>query len=80
MHDGALRVENGAHAVVRDTLADFLLGSATAAAAAGGEGGRSAATASTAMLLTIFPMGVTKGRGRGGEERGDGVNGDGADR
>ena len=61
VHDGALRVENGAHAVVRDTLADFLLGSATAAAAAGIGGGRSAATASTATLSTIFLMGVTKG-------------------
>ncbi len=43
VHDGALHVENCVHAVVRDTLADFLLGSATAAAAAGGEGGRSGA-------------------------------------
>ena len=63
VHNGALHMENGAHAVVRDTLADFLLGSATAAAAAGIGGGRSTATASTVTLLTIFSMGVTKGQG-----------------
>ncbi len=65
VHDGALRVENGVHAVVRDTLANFLLGSATAVAAAAGiGGGRSVVTESTVTLLTIFLMGVTKGRGR----------------
>jgi hypothetical protein len=39
VYDSALRVEDGAHAIVRDALADYLLENAEMATAAGGGGG-----------------------------------------
>jgi hypothetical protein len=38
VYDDALRVEDVAHAIVRDALADYLLGNAATATAAGGGG------------------------------------------
>jgi hypothetical protein len=39
VYDGALRVEDSPHAIVRDALADYLLGNAAMATATGGGGG-----------------------------------------
>ncbi len=39
VYDGALRLEDGVHAIVRDALADYLLRNAATAATAGGGGG-----------------------------------------
>ncbi len=48
VYDSTLRMEDGAHAVVRGVLAEYLLGNAATAMATSG-GGRNAATAVTAM-------------------------------
>jgi hypothetical protein len=48
VYDGALRVEDGTHAIVRDALANYLLRNEAMATAAAG-GGRNAATAVMAM-------------------------------
>ncbi len=50
VYDGALRVEDSPHAIVRDALADYLLENAATAMAAGG-GGRNAATAATTVAV-----------------------------
>jgi hypothetical protein len=38
VYDGALRMEDSPHAIVRDALTDYLLGNAATATAAGGGG------------------------------------------
>jgi hypothetical protein len=55
VYDGALCMEDGAHAIVRNVLANYLLRNAATATAAGG-GGRNAAT-------TVMAMGVLSQRG-----------------
>ncbi len=50
IYDGALLVEDGAHTIVRDALANYLLGNASMAMAAG-RGGWNAVTAAMAMAV-----------------------------
>jgi hypothetical protein len=52
VYDGALRVEDCAHAIVRDALTNYLLRNAAMATAAGG-GGRNAETAMMAMRVFL---------------------------
>jgi hypothetical protein len=70
VYNGALFVEDGAHAVMRVVLADYLLGN-VAMATATSKGGRNAATARTAMAMLSqkgfcqwFNMATTAGDGQ----------------
>jgi hypothetical protein len=50
VYDGALRVEDGMHAIVRGALTNYLLGNAAMAMALG-RGGRKTATATMVMAV-----------------------------
>ncbi len=51
VYNSALCVEEGAHAIMRDALADYLLRNAAMAMATSGGGGRNVAMAAIAMVM-----------------------------